>query len=90
MHISAYTHSPLGGTQPEATSGADGKFVLRRLSTGSYTLMISQESSRGMPVPVLSIQQGDRDVLKDGLESPFTADEPLLVSVGCRNPGRPR
>jgi hypothetical protein len=90
MHISAYSNSPLGRRPPEATSGADGKFVLRGLSTARYTLSIYLESSRGVSVPVVSIQQGDRNVLKDGLESPFTGDEPLLVTVGCRNLGRPR
>jgi hypothetical protein len=90
MHITAYSDSPLAGVQPEATSGVDGKFVLRGLSTARYTLSIHLESSRGVIVPVASIQQGDRNVLKDGLESPFTGDEPLRITIGCQNRGRPR
>jgi hypothetical protein len=90
LHITAQNR-PLGWRQPEATSDADGKFVLHGLSTGRYNFSIVAEAGTGriMP-PVISIRHGARDVLKDGFESPYAGDEPISITVGCHNPGRPQ
>jgi hypothetical protein len=91
LHITAQNRGPLGWRQPEAISDAKGKFVLHGLSTGRYNLSIFAESGTGriMP-PVISIRHGARDVLKDGFESPYAGDEPISITVGCQNPGRPQ
>jgi hypothetical protein len=82
---------PLSWRQPEATSDAEGKFLLHGLSTGRYNLSIFADAGPGriMP-PVISIRHGARDVLKDGFESPCAGDEPISITVGCQNPGRPQ
>jgi hypothetical protein len=91
LHITAQNRGPLGWRQPEATSDADGRFVLHGLSTGRYNFSIFAEAGAGriMP-PVISIRHGARDVLKDGFESPYGGDEPISIIVGCHNPGRPQ
>ena len=91
LHITAQNRRGLGWRQPEAISDADGKFVLHGLATGRYYFSIFQEagSGRAMP-PVISIQHGARDVLKDGFESPYAGDEPMRITVGCENPGWPQ
>src|ERR1017187_3301566 len=91
LHITAQNRRGLGWRQPEAISDADGKFVLHGLATGRYYFSLFQEggSGRAMP-PVISIQQGARDVLKDGFESPYAGDEPMRITVGCENPGWPQ
>jgi hypothetical protein len=91
LHITAQNRGPLGWRQPEATSDADGRFVLHGLSTGRYNLSIFADAGPGriMP-PVISIRHGARDVVKEGFESPFAGDEPISITVGCQNPGRPQ
>jgi hypothetical protein len=91
LQITALHRGPLGWRQSEAISDANGKFVLRGLSTGRYNLSILAEAGPGriMP-PVISIRHGARDVLKDGFESPYAGDEPIGITVGCQNPGRPQ
>ena len=91
LHITAQNRGPLGWRQPEAISDADGKFVLHALTTGRYNFSIFAEAGPGriMP-PVISIRHGARDVLKDGFESPYPGDEPISITVGCQNPGRPQ
>jgi hypothetical protein len=91
LHITALNRSPLGWRQPETISDADGKFVLHALTTGRYNFSIFAEAGPGriMP-PVISIRHGARDVLKDGFESPYAGDEPISITVGCQNPGRPQ
>ena len=91
LHITAQNRGPLGWRQPEAISDADGKFVLHGLSTGRYNLSISADAGPGqITPPVISIRHGARDVLKDGFESPYAGDEPISITVGCQNPGRPQ
>jgi hypothetical protein len=91
LHITAQNRGPLGWRQPEAISDADGKFVLHGLSTGRYNLSLSADAGPGqITPPVISIRHGARDVLKDGFESPYAGDEPISITVGCQNPGRPQ
>ena len=91
LHITAQNRGPLGWRQPEAISDADGKFVLHGLSTGRYNLSIFADAGTAqMMPPVISIRHGARDVLKDGFESPYPGDEPISITVGCQNPGRPQ
>jgi hypothetical protein len=33
---------------------------------------------------------GERDVEKEGFESPLSGDEPLLIEVACANSRKPR
>jgi|ERR1019366_9166054 hypothetical protein len=91
LHITAQSRGPLNWRQPEAISDADGKFVLHGLSTGRYNLSIFADAGTAqMMPPVISIRHGARDVLKDGFESPYPGDEPISITVGCQNPGRPQ
>jgi hypothetical protein len=68
--------------QAETVSGADGKSVLRGLGTGRFTVSVS---SPGGMVAVTSIRLGDRDVQRDGFESPLADDEPLRIDIACGN-----
>jgi hypothetical protein len=90
LRIRTSGFSSLGGLQVEAVSGADGRFALAGLTTGKVTVSISDVSSPGLIVPVTSVKLGDRDVMRDGFESPYSGDDPLVVSVGCSNTGRAR
>jgi hypothetical protein len=85
--VSAQSFSPLSGGRKETVSGSDGRFVLGGLGTGNYTVTVA---SSGRIVRARSIRLGDRDVQKDGFESPLAGDEPLLIDVACGNSRRPR
>jgi hypothetical protein len=89
LHITAVPIRGSIGVRSETTSDAAGRFVLHSLPTGRYVIALYQEIAHGaLAVPSLSIQQGARDVQKDGFYAPSTGDEPLRIAVGCQNPGR--
>jgi len=72
-------------TPADAVSDADGKFILRGLGAGKFTVSVS---SPGQWMLARSMRLGNRDVEKDGFESPLAGDEPLLIEVGCGNSRR--
>jgi len=86
--IRAGGYSPLGGKQITVTSGTDGKFVLTGLTTGTASIGLQIASSPGQRIPGQTIRRGTRDVFKDGLEVPFTGDEPLRIEIDCSISGR--
>jgi hypothetical protein len=86
VRISAQSFRGLAAEWPEAVSGADGKFVLRGLGAGHFTVSVS---SSGQTMRVASIRLGDRDVEKDGFDSPLAGDEPLRIEIPCDNARRP-
>jgi hypothetical protein len=86
LTIRTDSFSTLSGGQAETVSGADGKFVLQGLGPGKFTVSVFSSSLMVGPV---SIRLGERDVEKDGFESPISGDEPLLIEVGCANSRRP-
>jgi hypothetical protein len=61
--------------------------VLRGLGTGKFTVSVFSSSLMVGPV---SIRLGERDVEKEGFESPLSGDEPLLIEVACANSRKPR
>jgi hypothetical protein len=73
----------------EATIAADGTFVLHNVAGGHYTVAVIRrlQSSSYNPVPVASATMGARDVLKDGLDPPWKADEVLKIKVACSGQG---
>jgi hypothetical protein len=90
VRINANAFSALAPGQVETVSGADGKFVLHGLVPGKYTVRVysGAEPSNGyQPVRVASMRLGDRDVVRDGFESPVSGDQPLRIEVACRNSG---
>ncbi len=90
VRINAHSFNALGAGQAEGVSGTDGKFVLRGLVTGKYTVGVSSgtdPSNSFQPVRVLSMRLGDRDVAQDGFEAPVSSDQPLRIDVACRNSG---
>lgn len=88
LRIRAQGHRALSFGQVEAVSGADGKFLLSGVATGRFTLYIT--TKEGNFARVSSIRLGDRDVLKDGFEMPYSGDDSLRVSVDCPQTRRPQ
>jgi hypothetical protein len=87
VRISAQTQASVGLGQAEAVAESDGQFVLHNLTAGRYMLSIHSASEPLIEEPVESIAHGNRNVLQDGFESPFAGDEPIRITLGCRNPG---
>jgi hypothetical protein len=79
------------GEEP-VVSGADGAFVLTRLTSGRFTVNVSWDSgpSPGPGAQVSSIRLGERDVQKDGLDVPYSGDGPLRIAISCTASGRPQ
>ena len=69
--------------QPQATTGPDGKFVIRHVPPGRFDILV------GGGRRAQSIRLGDRDVLQEGLEAPITTDQPLRIEVVCNAGRRP-
>jgi hypothetical protein len=89
VRIMVRSDSQLGaGQQPQAASGADGKFVLRGLSPGTLKLMFTNASTAAVPVIPLSVRLGEREVLKDGFVYPFEGGDTLKVVLGCFSANR--
>ncbi|MGO9096062.1 MAG: carboxypeptidase regulatory-like domain-containing protein [Bryobacteraceae bacterium] len=84
LRIRFQGHAPFGFGQSETASDAEGKFVLSGLQTGTFTLDFI--TSQGSLAHVSSMRLGDRDVLNEGLESPYAGGDILRVSVDC--PGK--
>jgi len=88
--IHTYARGPFYGRQVEATSGADGKFVLSGLTTGNLQISVSPLHPPGPPARLSAARLGDRDVLAHGLDVPFAGDDPLRIKVDCASNGRVR
>ncbi len=84
LRIRVSGQPPFGYRSFETASDASGKFLLNAPMTGRYALEVS--AGEGSAPPVSSIRLGDHDVLKDGLEMPYTGSDTLRVSVDC--PGK--
>jgi hypothetical protein len=79
------------GRNPEAISGADGRFVLSGLTPARFALYTETRGGSGLPwTKVVSAHLGDRDVLKSGLEIPCGGDETLRIELECAHSGRAR
>jgi hypothetical protein len=79
--------SPLTGIEQSTPVAADGAFVLPNIHAGRYQVVVSRVEARSDVFPVASATKGTRDVLKDGLESPWPDDDSLKIKVSCSNPG---
>jgi hypothetical protein len=93
IHIRAQSFSnPLGPGPGDAVSGSDGKFVLKDITVGRYTVSVSSASGPGFGrmVPVSSIRLGDRDVREAGFEAPLSGEESLHIDIGCNTSGGQR
>jgi hypothetical protein len=86
VHVATWPQGPIGFGRLEAITAPDGSFVLPELAPGRFRVNVS---SPGQRVSVTSMKLGDRDVMKDGIDSPVQGGEPLRIEVGC-NPGGPR
>ena len=81
LSIQASNYSPAGGPQVKTTSGADGKFVLTGLTAGRIYLNVNWPS--GPPGRVSSIRLGERDVMADGFDVPYSGRDVLRVNIEC-------
>jgi len=72
------------GRPATVTFGADGKFVVTGIGVGTFTVEALPRMNPA--VQLRSIRLGDRDVLRDGLTSPSTGDDQLLITVDCTTP----
>jgi hypothetical protein len=77
----------VAGGQATAVSDADGKFVLRALTTGRLSFQLRWKTS-GMWAPVASVRLGEQDVQQSGLEVPYQGDGILRIGVNCPNARR--
>jgi hypothetical protein len=74
---------PFTTGQSRAISGADGKFVLTGLTAGRYQIMASWVDRPGPPLMFSSARLGDRDVLTNGFDAPYSGSEPLRIAIDC-------
>lgn len=88
VRIAPYSNGPFGPAASAAETDGEGKFVLQGMIAGRYSFTVDPEARNRPSLPVESIMLGDRDVLKDGFESPYAGDEPLRITVGCSASGR--
>jgi hypothetical protein len=88
VRISGQPAVPMSMGKAEAVVDADGHFLLHGLSTGRYRFSVYAEPGPNLGLPVVSMTLGDRDILKDGVDSPYAGDEPLHITLGCRGSRR--
>ena len=79
--------SPLTVIEQSTPVAADHTFVLPNIPAGRFHVVVSRMEARYDVFPVASATKGSRDVLKEGLESPWPDDESLKIKVSCGNPG---
>jgi hypothetical protein len=71
----------------EAPIAADRSFVLQNVPAGRYKLSVSNRDQPYYRNPIASAMKGARDVLKDGVESPWPDDNSLKIKIGCTSQG---
>jgi hypothetical protein len=80
--------TPLGFGQVEGPIASDGTFELTKVPAGRYNkVMVSRTENPLGPMSVVSAIKGSRDVVKEGLESPWQEDQILKIRVACSDQG---
>ena len=88
LEIATTGFNQVGGGRGTAVSGADGRFVLTGMLSGHFGLSASWRASPGPGARVSSIRLGNRDVQKDGFDSPYSGDDTLRIAIACGASGR--
>jgi hypothetical protein len=83
LTIRAVNHGPIAAVQVTAATGPDGRFVLSGLTSGQFGIYVSWPPSAAPRTGVASIHLGSRDVLKEGLDMPYSGDENLQIAMQC-------
>lgn len=73
----------LGADPARAPLAADRTFQVPNVSTGRYDISVTSAEQPYNRIPLASAAKGARDVLKDGLESPWKDDGVLKITVSC-------
>jgi hypothetical protein len=80
----------LGADPARAPIAADRTFEVPNVSTGRYDIRVTSVEQPNNQLPLSSATKGARDVLKDGLESPWKDDGILKITVACSGQGAPK
>jgi hypothetical protein len=76
-------HGPFSREPALAPIAADHTFELQNVPTGRYDLWVTGADQPYERIPLAAATKGSRDVLKDGLESPWKDDDVLKITVAC-------
>jgi hypothetical protein len=78
-----------GGRQLQAEIGPDGTFTLPAVPAGKFSIMLQGAAAGPVsgPMRISSATKGDRDLLVDGLESPWTDDAGVKLKIVCQAVG---
>ena len=82
--LSRHPPSPEPARAPIA---ADGTFEVQNVPVGRYDISLSSVEQPYNRIPLASATKGARDVLKNGLESPWRDDDILKITVACSGQG---
>ena len=78
--IARHPPSPEPARAPIA---ADGTFEVQNVPVGRYDISVTSAEQPYNRIPLASATKGARDVLKNGLESPWRDDDILKITVAC-------
>jgi hypothetical protein len=76
----------LGGLT--TTTDAAGRFVLREVPPGRFSVVAGVTPNPRSMARVSSMSRGSRDVLQEGLEAPIHGDQILKIALDCGSQGR--
>jgi hypothetical protein len=77
-----------GSRQLQADIAPDGTFTLPAVPAGRFSIML--QASGGIvsgPMRISSATKGSRDVLVDGLESPWADEAGIKLKIVCQAAG---
>jgi hypothetical protein len=79
----------MGIRQFQMEIGPDGAFTLPAVPAGRFSIMLQSAGGRGSGVTmrISSATKGDRDLLVDGLKSPWTDDAVVKLKIACQAVG---
>jgi hypothetical protein len=77
----------LGADPAQAPIAADRTFEVPNVPTGRYDIRVTSVEQPYNRIPLASAAKGTRDVLKNGLESPWKDDDILKITVACSGQG---
>lgn len=78
-----------GIRQLQTEIGSDGTFTLPAVPAGRYSIMLQAVGGlvAGGPMRISSATKGSRDLLVDGLESPWADDAGVKLKIACQAMG---
>ncbi len=73
--------------QLQAEIGPDGTFSLPAVPAGRFSIVLQAAGAAPGPMRISSATKGSRDLLVDGLESPWRDDAAVKLQIACQAPG---